>query len=83
MEVFRHFSMPFNVAMKEMLEMTVDQSEMCQTHIRQYRQVGKAFLKVGQALEQDGRKLSLKSEKCVIDTLYPSETTILNDVLTI
>jgi hypothetical protein len=59
MEVFRQFSMPFNVAVKEMLEMTRDQGEMCQTHVRQYREVGTAFLKVGQALKQDGRKFSL------------------------
>ena len=54
MEVFTRFTNSFDAAVKNMLKTAADQTQKCQNHYkREFQTIGKAFLQLGQAMEQD------------------------------
>ena len=54
MEVFTRFTCSFDAAVKNMLKTAADQTQKCQNHYkREFQTIGKAFLQLGQAMEQD------------------------------
>jgi sorting nexin-9/18/33 len=53
-EVFTRFTTSFEAAVKNMLKTAADQTQKCQNHYkREFQTIGKAFLQLGQAMEQD------------------------------
>lgn len=53
-EVFTRFTNSFDAAVKNMLKTAADQTQKCQNHYkREFQTIGKAFLQLGQAMEQD------------------------------
>ena len=53
-EVFTRFTNSFDAAVKNMLRTAADQTQKCQNHYkREFQTIGKAFLQLGQAMEQD------------------------------
>ena len=54
-DVFTRFIGSFDGAVKNMLKTSQDQTQKCQNHYkREFQTIGKAFLHLGQAMEQDG-----------------------------
>jgi len=52
--VFTRFTTSFEGAVKNMLKTAADQTQKCQNHYkREFQTIGKAFLQLGQAMEQD------------------------------
>ena len=53
-DVFTRFTGSFDAAVKNMLKTAADQTQKCQNHYkREFQTIGKAFLQLGQAMEQD------------------------------
>ena len=52
--MFTRFTTSFEGAVKNMLKTAADQTQKCQNHYkREFQTIGKAFLQLGQAMEQD------------------------------
>lgn len=55
MDVFNRFSVCFDGAVKNVHKMTAEQTQKYQTHFkREFQNIGKVFLQLGQAIQQDG-----------------------------
>ncbi len=61
MSIFTTFTNHFDVAVKNMLKTAADQTQKYQTHFkREHQTVGKAFLQLGAACQQDGNTRKYK-----------------------
>ena len=66
---FTQFHAQFDVAVKNLAKMGAEQTTKCQVHYkREFSNIGKCFLGLGQAMEQDGGGYSSGLNRAVIST---------------
>ena len=72
MEVFTKFTNFFDAAVKNLQKTSADQTQKCQNHYkREFQTIGKSFIQMGQALQQEGnfRELIFLHMHSVVDVM--------------
>jgi len=68
-QIFSQFHTQFDVAVKNLAKTAADQTTKCQNHFkREFQQVGKAFIQLGQAMDGDGGSYNPGLNNAVVST---------------